>query len=375
MQKKTIDAMIRDMKIALNRADQAQVRALIEVLSHNIDASTLFNDFIASEDNISLASHYIKSKSSKDYTQYWIDHLHFNKRDPQMRKLIDHHLQPALHQEHCDRYSTNPYLITIHAPAAKFKKWVFETQSYKPYELFVVNDVKCPSPTNYRENLSIGYFDQSFSFLSVSQNNKNWMSITPNEINTMAPHIERAKGAVLVLGLGLGYFPFMISMKQAVTSITIIEKDADLIDFFNSVIINQFPHRDKIKIVHADAYDYLATVEDHTYNYVFVDIWRTADDALPLYYRCLPYAAKLSTTHFDYWLIDSLIAIQRRLLLTILSEILDGATPSIFTQANSEYDQLINAVYQSLDGVEITSYQDVEKLLSDRFILSLEVNL
>ena len=55
------------------------------------------------------------------------------------------------------------------------------------------------------------------------------MSLNPNEIETMKPFINKGHGNVLVLGLGMGYVPFMMALKDDVRHITIIEKDKNII--------------------------------------------------------------------------------------------------------------------------------------------------
>ena len=61
------------------------------------------------------------------------------------------------------------------------------------------------------------------------------MSIIPNEIETMKEAIETVKGNVLVYGLGLGYFPYMISLKNDVNKITIIEKEDILFEEYKVI--------------------------------------------------------------------------------------------------------------------------------------------
>ena len=58
------------------------------------------------------------------------------------------------------------------------------------------------------------------------------MLITPNEIETMKKSISEATGNVLTYGLGLGYYAYMVSMKENVESVTIVEKDKEIIDLF-----------------------------------------------------------------------------------------------------------------------------------------------
>ena len=75
---------------------------------------------------------------------------------------------------------------------------------------------------NFIEVSKIGYFNKSFKYLVVNKNDVTWMSTDPNEINTMKDAINNAKGNVLVFGLGLGYYAYMISLKKEVKKITII---------------------------------------------------------------------------------------------------------------------------------------------------------
>ena len=76
------------------------------------------------------------------------------------------------------------------------------------------------------------------------------MSVTPNEVYTVQPAIDNAKGKVLTLGCGMGYFAYMASLKEEVESITIIELEQDVIDLFENSILPQFENKDKIYITH-----------------------------------------------------------------------------------------------------------------------------
>ena len=75
------------------------------------------------------------------------------------------------------------------------------------------------------------------------------MTITPNEIETMKEPVDEAFGHVLTFGLGLGYYAYMVSEKENVESITIVETNEDVIDLFNKYILPQFKNAHKIKII------------------------------------------------------------------------------------------------------------------------------
>ena len=64
------------------------------------------------------------------------------------------------------------------------------------------------------------------------------MSITPNEIETMEEAVKAATGKVIVYGLGLGYYPYMISLKDEVKEIVIVENDIKIINLFKLKLVN-----------------------------------------------------------------------------------------------------------------------------------------
>ena len=110
------------------------------------------------------------------------------------------------------------------------------------------------------------------------------MAIKPNEIETMKKPIADAFGNVLVCGLGLGYYAYMISNKDTVNSITIIEKDQRVIKLFNDYILPQFENGHKIRIVNDDALIYLKEKAPKIeYDFIFVDLWHDASDGVELY--------------------------------------------------------------------------------------------
>lgn len=63
------------------------------------------------------------------------------------------------------------------------------------------------------------------------------MSVSPNEVFTMEKIIKNAKGKVLTLGCGMGYFAYMVSLKEDVESITIVESEQSVIDLFEKSLI------------------------------------------------------------------------------------------------------------------------------------------
>ena len=170
--------------------------------------------------------------------------------------FLNTYLIPAINEVDSNWYSNNPYLKNIKIKDVRFKKYILGHIDYEPYELFPLDDVKYDEKT-FIELHQIGYFKQKVSYPYIGTKDSIWMSVNPNEIKTMQPHIDRVNGNVLVLGLGLGYFAYMSSLKEDVKSITIIELDQDIIDLFNKEILPQFKHKEKIRIIKDDALKYL----------------------------------------------------------------------------------------------------------------------
>lgn len=219
------------------------------------------------------------------------DYLLFNNY---FRKMVKHLC--------VDDYLNNPYLKSIQIPTTKFMNWELKQDQYIPYEAFVYDDFL---QIDGRIIPQIGFFSQTFIFPAVYENNRLWMSIIPNEINTMKDDIEKITGNVVVCGLGLGYFPYMISLKNNVNKILIVEKNKDVIDLFERIILPQFQYKEKITILNIDAFDYLNNI-DAEYNDVYIDLWHDVSDGLPMYKKLKEIENKYRDKRFMYWIEKSI---------------------------------------------------------------------
>lgn len=116
-------------------------------------------------------------------------------------------------------------------------------------------------------------------------------SDTPAEIYQQYISFSKAHGHVLVGGLGLGMCAEMMLKFRAVKSVTVVEKDPQVIDLVQ-------PQIDKrIKVVHADLYEFLgklstfarATACDCRFDFAYYDIWYSCGEStwasyvVPLY--------------------------------------------------------------------------------------------
>ncbi|MCQ2802709.1 MAG: methyltransferase, partial [Bacilli bacterium] len=262
-------------------------------------------------------------------------------------------------------YQNNPYIKNIQITKKCIKDLELKTDFYKPYELFALKDV-CINK-DYVEETSLAYFSDKFEFICIDKNNVTWMSIIPNEIETMKKPINNAKGNILILGLGLGYFAYMASQKEEVKQITIIENDADIIKLFNENLLPQFKNKHKIKIICDDAFSYLK--KNNNYDYVFADLWHNAEDGISTYLTLKQMENK--KCYYDYWLEDSFIALLRRAFISLLYEQSINFDESNYVNSKTILDKLINAYYKSTKNIELQNVNQLEDLLQKENLLKL----
>lgn len=96
------------------------------------------------------------------------------------------------------------------------------------------------------------------------------MSNTNMEIRTNMEFINMATGDVLIGGLGIGLVAIAIAEKRDVKSITIIEKNSDVIELVWKHLRKHNQFRDKVKIISDDVFKY---VTKDKFDVLYFDIW------------------------------------------------------------------------------------------------------
>ena len=240
---------------------------------------------------------------------YWALLCGFWGLDPEAsaedRMIEERYLRPGLRRLDVAPYRENPYYQAIQIPERTVGQWQLTHQAYAPYELFLRDDLILTE--DLRQIPALGYFAEAFSYPSVMQDGREWMSIKPSEIESSQAAIDAAFGHVVTFGLGLGYFAFMAARKPEVASVTVVERDPSVIRLFREQLLPQFPHREKITVIQADAFDYLEQdMISAAPDFVFMDIWHDIADGLDLYVRARQYESRFPTTRFTYWIDRSL---------------------------------------------------------------------
>jgi len=251
---------------------------------------------------------------------------------PSHRTLEREYLYRGVRQLQGSDYTNDAYCQAVSFSDQQLGRWEMKTGFYAPYEPFVWNHpVLTPE---FREIPQIGYFSEEFRFPAILEDGVEWMTVTPNEIETMRQPIQNSHGRVLTLGLGLGYFAFHAAQKEEVTSVTVIERDTSMIELFKAHLLPQFPNREKICVTCADAFDFLSdAARVKEYDYLFADLWHDPSDGLPLYLRLRRRQKELGATDWAYWIEPSLLSSLRRMVYDRITDKdsplqLDGVSPA-----------------------------------------------
>lgn len=124
-------------------------------------------------------------------------------------------------------------------------------------------------------------FTDDFLYPALEQRNARgwdtWMSITPSEMLSLNPGISRAKGKVLLGGLGMGFMLSRIMRRPQVTSVTVVERSQELVKWLQPSIERLY--RKRVRLVVGDAIDYMDR-KGHQYDSVLMDIWRSYGDRM-----------------------------------------------------------------------------------------------
>lgn len=346
------------------------IKNFIETKEFNILIANIYNTYLE-ECRQSINEELLNTYRDDENPIYsaFLDVLDIDQDDNEFKNLSKRYHINDIKKLDIKKYQENAYFKNIKINTEHFDKRTIKYSEYKPYECFLYDELYIEPSSFYKEITKIGYFDKPFKYIEVLENDVTWMSITPHEINTMDDDIKAVTGDILVLGLGLGYFPYMAALKSEVKSITIIEKDKRVIELFTKYILPQF-NTNKIKIIEDDALSYLNNSKEK-YDFVYCDLYHNAIDGLPLYIKVKSFEESMKNTKFLYWIETSILALLRRYLILIFEENLDGATDKDYIKAKNVEDKIINQIYVQIKNKVFISRKEIEDLLSDKSLKEL----
>lgn len=352
------------MRINLTKNEEKELIKLLEVKEGNIAIASMLNELCFSLDQFKELNEVVNQddKSINEACKnIFIDAFELDEENEDNNKIIKQYLTTAFSYSDVNKYLENEFKKSVNIKEITQNSYKLHYLSYPSFSFFPLDDIRVDEKDYYREYSSISFFNKDYKYLTLSKNNNIWMCITPNEINTMKPHLDKAKGQVVTFGLGLGYFAFMASNKKEVQKVTIIEKDESVINLFKINLLPLFTNKNKIEIINIDAFDFIKKDKLANFDYAFFDLWHNAEDGLPLYIKIKEMNIECP---MGYWIEESLIAMYRRCLLTVIEESLQGYTDDDYRRSKNAVDKIINQIYFKTKHLKINTYKEIYSLLS-----------
>lgn len=348
------------MKINISSLEEFKLDDFIKTHNYNVQLLTLLSRFLNNYDCLVSPSLFKEVAGNSSLSEEYVYALVVNSlNSADDREFFSKYLINSIKKQDANEYLKENYRIILDGLTVLYGNWFISKSSYLPYQGFVFNDLEVDKENYYRINSNIGFFENNFSYPSIKQNGREWMSLNPNEINTMKTSIDSAKGNVLVGGLGLGYYIYAISNKDSVKNITVIEKDCDVINFFKKYLLDKFPWKEKIQIVESDIFEFIKQNDLDNFDYSFMDIWHDTGDGLDLYLK-LKNQVKIPC---DFWIEKSLIAQLRLMAVEVFLDLKDN------TPFDDSYTDLENIFYNDLNDRIFSSYDEVFEYFSDYNLL------
>ena len=365
------------MKITLTDSELESLNRCFEASQVSIQAADLLNQYLnehyRSITKDALAEQKKHSASEEEaFVSLLYEKIGIEENSEDASLLSQYTGFPTLKSLDPDEYRKDPYYQNIRLPEKHQGTWVLSNNCYEPFEGFVTDDTVSDLEHHFGEITPLGYFPTPFPYPIVMEKNVVWMSVTPHEINTMREPIRKALGKVVAFGLGLGYYAYMVSRKENVESVTVIEKDGKAIMLFKKYILPQFEHPEKIHIVQSDAYRYAEKqMPQLNYDYAFVDLYHNVIDAISYYLRFRILARNIPQTEFSYWIEKTILCYFRRYLLLLMEESLKGYEEKDYLNPKLSTGRILLSLYQATESVTINTLEEAYRLLSDESLQSL----
>lgn len=105
-------------------------------------------------------------------------------------------------------------------------------------------------------------------YVKLTHNGEVVMSNTDMEQRTNREFCRKANGDILIGGLGIGMIVMAIQDKEEVNSITILEKNKEVID----IVASQLLFNSKVNIINADVFEWKPS-KGWRFDCIYMDIW------------------------------------------------------------------------------------------------------
>ena len=326
----------------MNEKDKLKFSRLTETFEHNFKITNLYAEYlerypeVITKEMINTLTEDGEISKEEAIVAILSEIFALDFENSDDRILIRDYITPSVKILDAEKYKNNPYYKKIKIKGIKNADWELKEELYPAYRGVICDDMIIKD--DFTEIPPLGFFTEDFSFPAVLEGGNEWMTLTPVDLDTCEEAIAKARGKVVTFGLGLGYFAYMASEKCEVESVTVIELSSDVIKLFEENLLPQMEHRDKIRIICADAFEYAEKVmPNEHFDLAFVDTWRDASDGAPMYRKMKALEHLSKGTEFLYWIENFLISrIRAERFSDIYEKIEDGAK-----DAPESYEKLI----------------------------------
>ena len=340
------------MVFDLNDIETKKLLAIFAQHEKNIDYLIYLRDIIWQKPVISGDS--IKGENQYQKRDYLFNEL--EKDRPFPNEFVKKNIKWDSQLLRVDDFLNNPYLKALSNISFNKDDWALTYSKLSAYSIFPYEEEYHYGP-NYNIKMNLGYFDNDYIYPSISLCGNEWMSLNPYEIRTMENAIITAKGKVLTLGLGLGYYAYMVHLKEEVKEVHIVEMDKDLINIFNEYLLPLFPYKEKIHIHKADALIFAKSIKDRDYDFIFSDLWHDVGDGLPMYLKLKETFNKFSYTQCHYWIEGDLVTYLRMIVISVIRD-------QYYQEDDRDYDEIRRIIKTNLNQYTVKNSYDIDALLS-----------
>jgi len=265
-----------------------------------------------------------------------------------------------------EQFKSSMYHKNIHFDNIKEGNISFEKHLILANQLFNVEAIINDPHKELNDSMTLRALDEPYETSVLTIDGDTWMMDIYSEAFTIDPFAKKAKGNVVTLGLGIGYFIYMAMHNPNVKSITAIEIDPTIIELFKKYIEPQFPKHIPLTIVEKNAKTWFTKDNINKFDYVFVDTYQSSDDGYEMMQAMLEsYLPPLEKV--DFWIEDSCIEFLRSLIIIYLSQYINEQ--EIYHQ-DAYYNEIMKKIAKYFEKeIIIDSEEALKNILYDRKIL------
>lgn len=253
-------------------------------------------------------------------------------------------------------FKQNPYYKHVPLHPSSSHHIELSTMTFLPHRLFNLESVVDDPQQACNDSMVLRALDEPLVTRVLHRKGILWMMNVPSETHTIDPIAQKVSGRVLTFGLGIGYFVYMAALNPKVTSITVVEKDPVVIEYFNEHLRKYFPQNKDIIIVNDDALKVMN--QPIHYDHLFVDTYQNETDGLWWWLRSCE-KLNLEDERLHFWIESSITSIMRVALVHVM------------LNATQRYDALTQEcidktrAYFKTHPHHCMSVQDIQKVLYD----------